>query len=182
MSSMEDLLTQLIQEVQEVRRRQSQMIRRGTVHALRKGGNEMQIRYGTDDDGQPLVGPWVPVSGGNGTGSKTRHAYTVGEHVMSFNPDGDWEGAEVHPSNHHQGGQSPSQAQGEHVIHDGGGVRIAVRDGKLTQTAGGVTTVLSSSGWETTGGTMKHDGKNVGSSHTHGGVEAGSGQTAGPEA
>ena len=181
MSALIDMIIDLRREVAELKRRQSQASRRGTVHGVRNGGNEVRIKLGEDEDGEPVLTPWLPVSGGNG-GARTRHAYTVGEHVMLSNPAGDWEGAEVRPSNFHQGGQSPSSTLGEHVIHDGGGVRIAVLNGKLTVTAGGVTQTVSSAGVETTGGKLTHDGKNIGSSHTHGGVESGGGQTAGPEA
>jgi phage baseplate assembly protein gpV len=159
-----DMIVRMNREIAELRRRQSQMLRRGTVHALRKGGNELQIKLGDDPEGNPILTPWLPVSGGNGNGAKTRHAYTVGEHVMLHNPDGDWEAAEVTPSNHHQGGPSPSSVEGEHVIHDGGGIRIVVSGGKLT----------------ITGGSIEHDGKNIGKDHKHTGVEAGSAQTGDP--
>lgn len=178
--SLSDLFVRLSNEVAELRRRQSQMLRRGTVHAIRAGGNEVQIKLGTDDDGQPILTPWLPVSGGNGAGAKTRHAYTVGEHVMLQNPDGDWQGAEVSPSNHHQAGASPSTVAGEHVLHDGGGVRMAIKSGTLTVTAGGTTWTFAGAGLQQTGGDVTHDGKSIGSSHTHTGVEPGGGQTGTP--
>lgn len=179
MSRLDDLVVELVRKVNELERRQSQASRRGTVHGVRNGGNEVRIKLGEDEDGEPVLTPWLPVSGGNG-GTKTRHAYTAGEHVMLSNPSGDWEGAEVRPSNFHQGGQSPSSTEGEHVIHDGGGVRVAVLNGKLTVTAGGVTQTWSSSGVDTTGGKLTHNQRNIGADHKHGGVESGGGETGEP--
>jgi hypothetical protein len=179
-TDLEDLIVRMTTEIAELRRRQSQMLRRGTVHAIRKGGNEVQIKLGDDPEGQPILTPWLPVSGGNGTGAKTRHAYTVGEHVMMQNPDGDWQGAEISPSNHHKAGESPSSTPGEHVIHDGGGVRVAVHGGALKITAGGTSWTLNGSGFTQTGGSVTHDNKNIGKDHKHGGVEPGGGNTGDP--
>ncbi|MEY0874858.1 hypothetical protein [Providencia manganoxydans] len=33
---------------------------------------------------------------------------------------------------------------------------------------------------ESSGGTLKHNGKNIGDTHTHGGVQTGGGNTGGP--
>lgn len=161
--SLEDILARMAQRVAELERRQSQTLRRGTIHRLRNGGNQVQVKLGEDDDGNPILSPWLPVSGGNGD-AKTRHAYKVGEHVLMLNPNGEWDQADIQPSNHHQGGQSPSSQEGEHVIHDGGGIRISVSGGKLV----------------ITGGKVEHNGKNIGSDHKHAGVEPGGGQTGDP--
>ncbi|NTA27390.1 Gp138 family membrane-puncturing spike protein [Allorhizobium ampelinum] len=50
----------------------------------------------------------------------------------------------------------------------------------ITFTAGGVTMAITSSGVEITGGTVKHNGNNIGSDHVHGGVQAGGSNTSGP--
>jgi hypothetical protein len=50
----------------------------------------------------------------------------------------------------------------------------------VTLTAGGVTLKVSSAGVEITGGQVKHDGKDIGKTHKHSGVQAGAAQTGVP--
>lgn len=49
-----------------------------------------------------------------------------------------------------------------------------------TMTIGGVVFKFSSAGLEVTGGDIKHNGKSVGSTHTHTGVQAGASKTGEP--
>lgn len=176
-----DTLVELAGEVAELRRRQSQMHRRGRIDGIRNGGNEVRIKFGEDEDGNPIRSPWIPVTGSNGA-VKTRPRYSEGEHVFVDNIDGDWENAEIRPSNHHNEGQSPTQDPNETVIHDEGGARLSFKNGAFIFKVGGVTHTIDQSGITTTGGSIKHDGKNIGSTHVHGGVDPGGGNTAGPEA
>jgi len=70
------------------------------------------------------------------------------------------------------------------------GVQIRTDDGKhsftvasgggFTLDCDGTTFAFSKAGLAMTGGTITHDGKNIGSNHVHGGVVAGSANTAGP--
>lgn len=180
MRDVSEIITELAGQVADLRRRIDQGSRRGKVHDIRKGGNEIRVSYGKDDQGNDILSPWVPVSGGNGASAKTRHAYKKGEHVITSNPGGDWEGAEVRPSNHTTENASPSTTEGEHVVHSDGKGSMTWKDGVLTIKSGGVTTTFNGSGWSTTGGTITHDGKSIGSNHTHQGVEPGGGNTGNP--
>lgn len=52
--------------------------------------------------------------------------------------------------------------------------------GTLTMAVEGVSMKMTAAGVEFTGGTIKHDGKNIGSTHIHGGVVTGGDTTTGP--
>ena len=176
MSSLEDILVGMANRMKEIERRQSQMVRRGKVENVRKGGNEVQIRLGEDEGGKPILSPWYPISGGNGSAGKTRPAYSKGDHVVLISPHGDVEQAEVYHSNHHRDGPSPSSTAGEHVMHDAGGGRISAQ-GKAITITGDVTVIGK---LIVNGDTMTHNGKNVGSDHKHTGVEVGGSETGAP--
>lgn len=62
----------------------------------------------------------------------------------------------------------------------GGGV-ATIKDDEITLTVGGVTLKVSSSGVDITGGTVKHDGKDIGKTHKHTGVTAGGGISGPPQ-
>ena len=52
--------------------------------------------------------------------------------------------------------------------------------GNVTITSNGVSLAITSGGIAVTGGTIKHNGKDIGSDHTHSGVTTGSGDTGAP--
>lgn len=61
-----------------------------------------------------------------------------------------------------------------------GGSILSFDDDGFYFTVGGTSFKLTAAGFEQTGGTMKHDGKNVGSDHRHTGVTPGGGTTGVP--
>lgn len=65
------------------------------------------------------------------------------------------------------------------IIRAAGGIEIQAA-ASLTQTVGGTTLTQSGDGFAFTGGTITHNGKNIGDTHIHGGVEEGGGFTAAP--
>lgn len=78
---------------------------------------------------------------------------------------------------------------GEVGIYDQSGNRFIIGAGGIISmhaaiafniTIGGVTVVISAAGLEVTGGDVVHNGKSIGSTHTHTGVETGSGSTGQP--
>lgn len=78
---------------------------------------------------------------------------------------------------------------GEVGIYDQSGNRFIIGVGGIINlhaatafniTIGSVTVVISAAGLEVTGGDVIHNGKSIGSTHTHTGVETGSGSTGQP--
>lgn len=74
--------------------------------------------------------------------------------------------------------------EGDRVVigATGGGTILSFDDSGFYFTVGGVTSKLTAAGWETTGGSIKHDGLDIGSTHTHSGVVVGSADTGVPNA
>lgn len=75
-------------------------------------------------------------------------------------------------------GNAPA-GQGDRVVigSNDGGSFLAFDGSGFYFTVGGTEFKLTAAGFEQTGGAMKHDGVNVGSTHTHGGIEPGGGNT-----
>lgn len=66
------------------------------------------------------------------------------------------------------------------IGHDANGNVAITSTGNFTVTIGGVTFAVSSSGIAVTGGTLTHNGKNIGSTHEHSGVTTGASNTGVP--
>lgn len=62
----------------------------------------------------------------------------------------------------------------------GDGIVVDVAGSAYTITKGGVSLKVSADGVDITGGTVKHNGKNIGDTHTHSDVERGSEQSGAP--
>lgn len=71
---------------------------------------------------------------------------------------------------------SPSTAGDEHVLTFGD-VRLTIREQMLEARLGPITFKVMPDGIAITGGKVTHDGKNIGSTHIHGGVVPGGGVT-----
>lgn len=78
-------------------------------------------------------------------------------------------------------GDAPA-GQGDRVVigSNSGGTFMSFDGDGFYFTVGGVTWSLTAAGLEQTGGTVIHDGKNIGSTHTHGGILVGGMNTLGP--
>lgn len=165
----------------------------GTVHERDKDKG-VRIRLGGTDE-KPFLSDWTQPGDWSGVG---RYLPDVGEQAMLLTYGGDLRQATVLPLTHSDDKKNPATDADETVIYEKGGIRIAALKGKLTikngktvmtldgdgvtHTVDGVTQKITKAGIDAKGGKLTHDDKNIGSSHTHGGVNAGSGKTAGPEA
>lgn len=93
------------------------------------------------------------------------------------------------------GGDSTTGVVGNQTVSVGGGQKVKVDGGQQvkvsgdsshetggshTISVGGVKMVISGSGIDITGGTIRHNGRNIGDTHIHGGVEPGGGTTSVP--
>lgn len=67
------------------------------------------------------------------------------------------------------------------VLLEIAGTSVEVTDGTIKLSAGGVSLEISSGGFVFTGGSVEHDGKNIGKDHKHLGVTAGGGVSGIPE-
>ncbi len=75
--------------------------------------------------------------------------------------------------------ESPNEDMAANVFEDAG-VRISIANGALVIEAGGTTLSFSGDGLSISGGRVDHNGRNIGSSHVHGGVMPGGADTSTP--
>jgi len=134
-----------------------------------------RLKLGEGEDG-PYLSPWYP----HPETGKSSVPLEKGQVVGVLNPSGDpRQGVLL------RGGYSPSHASpNENMaanVFAAAGVRAEVVDGRLVVTAGDVTLTLSGAGLAVSGGRVEHDGRNIGSTHRHGGVRPGGASTDVPD-
>lgn len=106
---------------------------------------------------------------------------TIGERVILISPSGEPGQGMILPGGYTDEFAAPHDKGGEKVVTIGD-VTITQTDSAFVIAAGGVTVTISASGLKVSGGKVEHDGKNIGSTHTHGGIVRGSNDTDGPNA
>lgn len=158
-----------------------EMLKTAFGNALKVGPVELidaakgyRLRLGGSDD-EPFLSPWYP----HPETGKTSVPLKKGQIVGVINPTGDPRQGLMFRGGYSDANPSPNADMSTNVFEDAG-VRVSVADGALLISAGGVSFRFSASGFEQTGGHQKHDGKNVGATHVHGGVEPGGADTSVP--
>lgn len=134
-----------------------------------------RLRLGGTDD-EPFLSPWYP----HPESGKTSVPLKKGQIVGIINPSGDPRQGLMFRAGYSDANPSPNEDMAANVFEDAG-VRISIADGSLVIEAGGVTMTISGSGVSVTGGRFEHDGKNIGSTHVHGGIFRGGERTDAPE-
>lgn len=101
---------------------------------------------------------------------------TAGQRVMLFSPSGDMSRAFIMPGGFTDDVPQPHNKAAEKRVKIGGCVITQSASGLAIEVEG-VTYEFTGSGFTQTGGKQEHDGKNVGSTHVHGGVAPGASNT-----
>jgi hypothetical protein len=145
----------------------------GIVDAYDPNEHAVKVKFLTevDDDGKPRISGWLRIrtAAGGATGSLVIGP-TVGDQAVVEHHEGDAEGGHVTGFLHNDTDRPPNAASGAGVL----------KVSSFTIVCGGVTFAISSSGVAITGGTLTHNGKNIGDTHTHSGVTTGGGNTGAP--
>lgn len=171
-------IAELVGRVAELERKVFGMMRHGTVAEVDTAKGLMRMKLGEATGGGDFLGPWVPYSQLAGA-IKAHVPPSVGQQFTMIAPSGDWRQAVAVPMTWSEQNEAPSQAEDENVVTYGD-VRLTLKSDSLTVKVGGVTFVVSDDGVTITGGKVTHDGKNIGSTHIHGGVTPGPGTTSVP--
>lgn len=152
--------------------RQNNMFREGVVKEVDfQRGTAIVDAHGIETKHVPwleqagAVNEWTPPS--------------VGQRVLLISPDGDLSKAVIMKGGYTSDTPAP---------HDKGAEkRVAIGDAVITHSADGLFISVAGTefrftgaGFEQVGGTQTHDGKNVGSTHIHGGVVPGGATTTPP--
>lgn len=180
-------LVELAARVAEIERRYSGTMRHGTVEEVDPAKQAVRLNLGKDVDGKPFLSPWVPYAQIAGA-LKVHTPPSKGQQFTMLAPTGDWQQAVALPMTWSNQNKSPSSKGDENVITYGnvaltlkddltkvvvGGTDFEVTGDHVKATIGGVSVVISGDGMAIAGGRVTHNGKNIGSTHIHGGVVSG---------
>lgn len=160
----------LARRMAELERRMAASGRFGTVAEVDAARGLIRI-----DLGDGMLSPWVPYVQTAGA-LKVHSPPSIGQQMILVAPSGETSQGYATALSFGGGNGSPSTADDEHVATFGA-VRMALTADSLAVSIGGVTLAISGAGVAITGGTVTHDGKNIGSTHTHGGVDRGTANT-----
>lgn len=197
-------------EMNDSERRHADVVKFGVVAEARyTNPPAVRVRIGDEDDADGhLVTGWLPMGGGRARGDADWHPLEEGERVVVLSESGELQNGMVFPAAlYSDEDPAPGDKAGlwRKKFADGGVIEydretgeflveaeafatlrvgdseLRVESGKITISVGGVALEVSGSGIKMTGGTVDHDGKNVGKTHTHGGIQSGSGFTLSPQ-
>lgn len=184
-------LVELASRVAELERRFSGTMRHGTVEEVDAAWQLVRLNFGRDVDGKPFLSPWVPYAQIAGA-LKVHTPPSKGQQFTLLSPTGDWQQAVALPMTWSDQNKSPSYNGDENVLTYGnvratikddlmqvhvGGTEFEITSSHVKITVAGVCVEVTDSGVAITGGKVSHDGKNIGSTHIHGGVVPGGGLT-----
>lgn len=196
-------------DIDDSERRHAGQISYGIVRQARyTNPPAVRVAIGDESDTEGhLLTDWLPMGGLRACGDTEWHPLEVGEAVIVLSPSGEVQNGMVIPAGFFTS-DNPAPAataglwlksfkDGGTVSYDRntgaflvdaktsatlkvGGNTVAVTSSSITLTVGGVSLVISSSGFAFTGGTVTHGGKDIGSTHKHGLVKAGTDQSGTP--
>lgn len=136
---------------------------------------------------------WLPFGAKRAGNTKTWSPLSIGEQVLILSPYGDLGQAIIVCSLYSATNPAPASSaslekdtfpDGTSISYDSAShtlnATITADRGKIALAVGGVTFVITSSGLDIQGGQVTHNGKNIGSSHLHGGIQRGGQNTDAP--
>lgn len=177
----------------DIERRLSNVMRMGTVAEVDYDRARVKVRSGN------LTTAWLPWAAGSANSAKRRwNPPAVDEQVAVLSPGGDMAQGLVLTGIYQQAAAAPANSgdkdttvygdgaviEYDHSSHtltaDLQGTKLVADRTKIELTVGSVVLSVSAAGVSITGGQVTHNGKNIGSSHTHTGVVPGAGTTGAP--
>lgn len=165
--------------IEDVSRRQASMILSGPVAEI--DGNRVRLQLGTADEatGKPFLSPWVQLQDAAGA-TGTHFPVKVGDPMRLLSPNGEIGPASLAVRDSHtKDAPNPAEQNSDFVIAYGGG-SIVMRDGEVILSGGGASVRLAGGDIDLISGNLRHNDRNVGDTHKHGGVIPGSSNTKEP--
>jgi len=158
-SDLAEVIEDLRRRVSQLERRQRSQLRTGVVAEVDPGQGLARVRLLDSDP--PFLTGWIPWSEPSAGANRTHNPPSVGQQVQITSESGDLHDAVIQGSLNSDANARPSGAGDAHVLASIGGVTITVSGAELAITGGQVT----------------HNGKDIGDTHTHGGITPGPGDT-----
>lgn len=169
----EDVLVGIVTDLQMLKTAFGKAMKMGPVEQIDpvKG---YRLKLGEGLNG-PFLSPWYP----HPETGKSSVPLKKGQVVGVVNPTGDPRQGFLIRGGYSDAYPSPNDDMDANVFEDAG-VRLSIAGGRLRVAVGDVTFEVSAAGVTISGGEVRHDGKNIGSTHVHGGILPGGADTDGP--
>jgi hypothetical protein len=191
---MSNPLLDLFIRVASLEKRLAGMVRHGPVEEVNAKERWVRLNLGEGDDGKFVSAkvPYAQIAGD----LKVHSAPSKGQNMTMVAPGGDARQAVALPMTWSDKNAAPNDKADEHTLTLGsvridlkgdeikfaiGGFSLTITESAAVFNVGGVEHRISGGGVETTGGTVRHDSKNIGSDHEHTDVLKG-GDLTGPPA
>lgn len=161
----------------------SDLTRRVVELERRSRGQGMEGRVSDADPAQGLYRVeladgfktgWIPARSPSSGALKMQAEPTVGQMVMVRSESGDLTDAAIEGSGF--AGDRPHDKNGEWMVTLGA-ASLLMTDDSIVLTVGGSSATITADGIAFSGPSVTHDGKNIGKTHTHGGVARDSSNT-----
>lgn len=164
-------LVELALRLAELERKVSSMIVVGAVHSVDPTKGTARLDFGTDESGEPFLGPDRPYSQTAGA-IKSHTPPSKGQQMAQIAPGGDWKQAFHVPLSWSDANTSPGASADPAFTYED--VRIDVSAGRLRIAVGGAAIELTPSAFrmladlvKAEGSSLKHNEKEVGDTHGH---------------
>jgi hypothetical protein len=172
------LLRSAFSRLHELERRLAGSEIRGKVTQVDAQKARVRIEIGKDSDDQPVESPWIPYKQTAGA-LKLHNPPSVGQPMVIRAETGDIEQGVAEP--YHWSDENPANStDGDAHKLTFGDVTVDLSNGGLKLTCGGTVFDFTGSGFNQTGGSVKHNDHDIGDSHTHTGVVSGPSVTGPP--
>ncbi|PWE52335.1 baseplate assembly protein [Metarhizobium album] len=162
----------LVNRIAEIERRARNRKRTGTVKEVDNAKGLARVLF-AKPNGRDYLSPWLPWKEIASGGIKSHIPPTVGEQVDVVSESGDITDAVIDMST--PSTSNPRPHNGPEAVITKGGSRITIGDGSVEI----IADVTIRGSLDVVGGSVTHNGKNIGDTHEHAGVIPGGG-TSGP--
>lgn len=167
-------IVELERMVAELSRRARNRKRTGTISEVDNAKGLARVKI--MDGEKPYLSPWVPWKEVSAGGTSSHIPPTVGQQVDIVSESGDLTDGVIDFSTHSNANPRPHDGPEAVVVH--GGTRITIGDGAVKI----VADVTIEGDLQVNGASVRHNSKNIGDTHTHGGITPGGANTAVPNA
>lgn len=194
-SELQQALADLREEVATERASRERMFRKGKVSDVDPKKQLYRQEIGQDKDGKPVKSAWIPY--GQIAGARKEHSPpSVGQQMVMFSPDGDFEQAFGIPLTWSKDNASPSDKGDEDVATRGaskdttradqrllevGKSSISIKDGTIVLKSGDTTLTIDGEGHHFKGPKIDHDDHVIDKTHKHKDTEPGGGLSGPPQ-
>lgn len=180
------LFRDLRKSLDDVSRRLATSHMTGSV--AEKRGNMVRLELLSLDQrtGKPFLSPWVQLQDAAG-GTASHTPVEIGDPMRLLSPSGEIGPASIAIRDSHVQDKPNPASDPDELVLEHAGNELRMREGSLLLKRGDAVVELTPAGVfingqlvSVTGARLEHNGRNVGDTHKHGGVEPGGGTTAEP--